>query len=170
MGELPREETAELWERLLWNTGHFSLVPSVRKAMDLPAAPASAGLYRMTWVGLEEWSVLSAGTLHVGASQKIEDPQLIMANLRPPVLLTIGRTTNIRERLRQHFSVNPNHNRVGKRLGSLLSDLDFAEVCTLAARNIVVDWVEIESWVARCLLEAYGKAVFKPILDLDAEH
>ena len=56
------------------------------------------------------------------------------------------------------------------RIGKLLPKPVYSELVELARLNLKVEWVQIDSWVDRCLLEKYGAAIAYPILDLEAEH
>jgi len=131
-------------------------------------APRVPGLYRMTWTGAS-WSQ-ATNSLPVKASKRVADRQLDLHGMQPPILLTIGRSTNIHKRIRQHFGSNPNNNRVLYRLGLLFPALTAAPIRQLAVTDIRVDWVPIADWVQRCLLEKFGVATTTPILDIEAEH
>lgn len=72
--------------------------------LDIKEVPQRAGLYRMTWIGQERWDLLSAGIRQVGASRRVDDPQLQFDELRPPVLLTVGWALQIRKRLSQQYN------------------------------------------------------------------
>lgn len=170
MSTLPNATTSELWAMLSWTLSHFTVSSNKGQPLDIPEASATGGLYRMTWVGREEWPLIAAAKRQVAASAKVDGPQLQLGELTPPVWLTIGRTTGIRKRLRQHFGTNTNNNRMIQRLGNLLPGRNYSELCNLVVRNISVEWVEVPSWIERCLLEHYGLALLRPIFDLDAEH
>jgi hypothetical protein len=66
--------------------------------------------------------------------------------------------------------MNPNNNRALMRLRHLLPNLDLDSLLDLVLRNIRIDWVAIDRWVDRCLLEKAGVVNEIPIFDLDAEH
>jgi hypothetical protein len=106
----------------------------------------------------------------VMASRKIADPFLNIEQLQPPVLLTIGRTTDIYGRIREHLGTNEKSNRLFMRLKRMLSHLTDAEIRQAAMRRLLVEWVAISSWSHRCLLERYGSVVYMPLFDIDAEH
>ena len=126
------------------------------------------GLYRMTWPHKNEWP--QSARIRVEASPKILDPWLDLGDLRFPALLTIGRATNIRARLRQHFGTNHNNNRLTRKLMQLFKNTTHEELCATVVRNVEITWAVVPSWVDRALLENYGCAVFRPVLDLGAEH
>jgi hypothetical protein len=122
----------------------------------------------MRWTG-PGWLILQKFR-RVKASKRIHDPSLDFSDLLPPVVLTIGRSCNLFDRLRQHFSDNPNNNRVWKRLVEIAPSLPHDQLRELIIQDLVVDWVVISGWVERCVLERYGCAVHRPIFDIDAEH
>jgi hypothetical protein len=124
----------------------------------------------MYWTDEDSWKTVRK-SFSVKSTLKVEDRELEFKNLSPPVLLTIGKTTNLYERVRQHFGTNPNNNRIIRRLGHLLVPKPvYDDLIELVTRSLQFDWVEVASWVDRCLLEKYGCSIDRPILDLQAEH
>lgn len=163
----PRE--CPSWQALKWNSSELHRATSGNQPLDIPHAPNLPGLYRMIWHGVDDWNLLPK-QICVKASVNVQTPVLDYSSLTPPVVLTIGRTTKIRNRIRQHFGTNPNNNRVLMRLRLLLPDLDMDTLLDLVLRNIRIDWVAIDKWVDRCLLEKAGVVNEIPIFDLEAEH
>jgi len=123
----------------------------------------------VTWEGVEDWSKLPR-QVSVMASARISDAFISIERIQPPVLLTIGRTTEIHGRIREHLGTNSNNNRLFMRLKRLFSELPDDAVRVVAQRNLLVEWVPVASWSHRCLLERYGSVVCTPLFDLDAEH
>jgi hypothetical protein len=170
MAKLPAQSIASSWGALQWQSGVYVVATnSATKPLIVQAAPREAGLYRMTWTGTADWGKLSKILQVRAAGKKLMG--LDFAHCQPPVLLTIGRTTNIHNRLRQHFSTNPYSNRVLTRLTSLLPGSTSPDTIRELARvNLSVEWVPVACWVDRCLLEHYGLVTGLPLLDIDAEH
>ncbi|HEV3383999.1 MAG TPA: hypothetical protein VG097_04250 [Gemmata sp.] len=168
MARLPYQETTAAWAALQWATGKLVSTNSRTKPLTVIEAPRVPGLYRMTWTGLDDWANIER-TLVVKASVKVDDPKLDFSDRTPPVLLTIGRTTNIYNRLRQHFSTNRHSNRVLSRLRQL-SALPLEDLLDLIRKNIKTEWVAVPGWIERCLLEKFGVVTEWPVLDLEAEH
>jgi hypothetical protein len=169
MAKLPEKPVAELWSTLTWTSAQLVRTKNKNLPLAIKEAPKQAGLYRMTWKGAEDWTLVLK-TLHVKATLKVADRILEFAERVPPILLTLGKTTDIHGRIAQHFGTNPNNNRVISRLGQLLPKPAYDALLLLILNNIKVEWVVVENWVERCLLEKYGAATFLPILDLEAEH
>ena len=171
MANLPQSQTADLWRVLEWRQGRLAETRSNANPVEVANAPASSGLYQMTWDGdgAQDWAMLNK-TRPVSASVRVPDRQLDFSDRERPVLLTLGRTTNIYKRIRQHFGNNRHNSRVLSRLGQILPGLSGDEIRLLAIRNLRIEWVVVASWVERCLLEKYGAAIGRPILDIDAEH
>jgi hypothetical protein len=122
----------------------------------------------MVWRG-ERWTEL-AQSRHVKASSQVTNPVLSLEGVTPPVDLTIGRSCNVYRRLRQHFGTNANNNRVWARLRELATGITEEQLRKLVVEEVEVEWVEVASWVKRCILERYGCSIHRPVLDLDAEH
>lgn len=169
MAKLPTTPVATTWATLKWQRDVYERTNSITKPLAVRAAPAEAGLYRMTWTGITDWELL-AKVLPVKASLQVPDRVIDFADRTPPVLLTIGRTTNIYNRLRQHFSTNRHSNRVLARFGLILPSLTQDDIRELARINLSVEWVPVACWAERCILEQYGLAIGLPLFDLDAEH
>jgi hypothetical protein len=145
------------WNDLRWESAPLERAASTSQPLDIPQSPKTAGVYKMTWHDIDCWKQLPK-QITVKASVRVQTPVLDISSLDPPVVLTIGRTTSIRSRIRQHFGTNRNNNRALMRIRQLIPDLDIAE------------WVRIDKWVDRCLLEKSGVCITLPIFDLDAEH
>ena len=169
MATLPTQPVAAAWAGLQWQSGVYERTASITKPLAVRAAPVVAGLYRMTWTGAADWSRLEK-VLPVKASLKVPDRVLDFSDRTPPVLLTIGRTTNIHNRLRQHFGTNRHSNRVLARFGLILPSLAQDDIRELARTNLSVEWVSVACWAERCVLEQYGLAIGVPLFDIDAEH
>jgi hypothetical protein len=169
MAKLPQKPVSELWSTLTWSSALLARTKISNQPLVIKEAPKNAGLYRMTWEGADDWALVLK-SLHVKATLKVPDRILEFENRVPPVLLTIGKTTNIHSRIAQHFGTNTNNNRVIKRLGQLLPQPAYDGLIVLIQNNIKVEWAIVENWVERCLMEKYGAAMFLPILDLEAEH
>ncbi len=170
MTNLPTVDVATLWNSLEWVRGGLQRTRSVTCPLCVTEAPKAAGLYRVAWILDEGWERLSK-VFHARATKRIVDPSVGFAALQPPIVLSIGRTTNIFSRIRQHFGNNRNSNRILSRLRQISpSEWTDEDVRGAAAKSLQVEWAVVPNWVERCLLESYGKAIQSPILDLDAEH
>lgn len=169
MHNLKELDIAAMWFGLEWTSCRLVMKDRNGEPLEAERAPKKPGLYRITWDGLNDWSALPA-QITVKASRKIADPHLDIRQLQPPVLLTIGRTTDVYGRIRQHLGRNENSNRVFMRLKRMLSLLNDEEIRQMAMRNLLVEWVAVASWSHRCLLERYGSVVCTPLFDIDAEH
>jgi hypothetical protein len=167
---LPSSEgIAKAWSDLRWTSGRLVRTRSKTQPLAVAEAPHYAGLYRMTWLGVDSWRKVTT-TLRVKASNKIGDPYICLSDLTPPIVLTIGRATDVRKRIRQHFGCNHRNNRMLTRLRQILPDLSSDETLSRAREDLVVEWVLVPCWRLRSLLEKYGAAVAAPVFDLDAEH
>jgi hypothetical protein len=169
MTVIPAIDTPRLWSELAWHTDQLVKTNSEREPLCAKDAPAAAGLCRAKWTGA--WLDF-ASTFRAQASRKITDTTIDIAGLLPPVCLSIGRSTDIRRRIRQHFGTNANNNRKLRRLreiapASWACDDDIRKA---AIENVRVEWAKVSSWIERSLLESYGKALERPVFDLDAEH
>lgn len=167
--QFPDKATSEMWGELQWSTG--PLEPTTRRNEPLHVAnmPGEPGIYRMIWNDAQSWETVRK-TIPVKATLRIADRELEFDQLRPPALLTIGKTTNLAKRVCQHFGTNQNNNRVISRLASVLPKPPYNELIDIARSSITVEWVVIPDWIDRCLLERYGCATARPILDMEAEH
>lgn len=166
------ESIAAEWHSLVWATGELVLTKSLTRPLRIKSMPATAGLYRMTWRNSETWA-MAGRSLSVNASRKIPDPILDLSGLKTPFIFTIGRTTNLSERIQQHFGTNQCNNRVISRVRQLYPHLpgsDLSRLIQICLVSITIEWVENPSWLSRCLLEKYGTAIMRPIFDMDAEH
>ena len=157
------------WAKLEWTVSQLLRTESSNQPLDIPDAPNAAGLYKMTWHGTEGWRTVRK-EITVKATVRVQTPILDYSSLRPPLVLTVGRTTAIRKRIRQHFGTNPHNNRALVRFRQLLPDLQLDDLLGILIRNVRVEWVRIDSWVDRCILEKAGVVSELPIFDLDAEH
>lgn len=169
MHELKKLEIAAMWAALEWISDRLVFKDRKGEPLEAEHAPKKPGLYRITWDGVDDWKGVPA-SITVMASRKITDPLLNIQQLDPPVVLTIGRTTDIYARIRQHFGINEKSNRLFMRLKRMLPLLTDGEIRQAAKRNLMVEWVAIPSWSHRCLLERYGSVVCTPLFDIDAEH
>lgn len=167
MARLPDRDTMMLWSELCWHRDRLVETGSKTGPVCAEHAPSKAGLYRVTWTG--NWPSLPE-TYRAQATRRISDPTVALTDLRPPVRLSIGRTTDIRKRIRQHFGSNENNNRMLQRLRQICPSKCDEEIRKIAIENLSIEWVELPDWIERCLLESYGKANERPIFDLDAEH
>jgi hypothetical protein len=161
-------DISKTWHALTWQQDNLMATQSQIQPLCAQNAPTKPGLYRFTWIG--GWHELAL--IHkVRATKRIENPTVDLSGLTPPVCLSVGRTTNLRKRIRQHFGNNKNSNRLFQRLRQIVpliwTDKD---ILASAVENLKVEWVEVPNWIERCLLESYGKAIECPIFDLDAEH
>ena len=169
MHELKKLDIATMWKGLEWASGRLVLKRRKGEPLEAEHAPTKPGLYRMTWDGVDDWKGLAAH-ITVLASRKIADPRLNIQQLQPPVLLTIGRTTDIYGRIREHLGTNENNNRFFMRLKRMLPHLTDEGIRQAAVRSLLVEWVAVPNWSHRCLLERYGSVVCTPLFDIDAEH
>jgi hypothetical protein len=157
------------WNDLRWESAPLERAASTSQPLDIPQSPKTAGVYKMTWHDIDCWKQLPK-QITVKASVRVQTPVLDISSLDPPVVLTIGRTTSIRSRIRQHFGTNRNNNRALMRIRQLIPDLDIAALLDIVCKNVKIEWVRIDNWVDRCLLEKSGVCITLPIFDLDAEH
>jgi hypothetical protein len=169
MEALPARETAGLREALVWQTGRLEATNARGEPLCVRNAHRGPGLYRMTWREAETWARAQKERL-ARATPQIEDPRLNLEALLVPVTLTIGRSTNIYYRIRQHFGTNRNNNRVLLRLQELFPASPLDDVRDIARASLKIEWVPVASWVERCVLERYGCATQRAVLDIDAEH
>ncbi len=169
MHEMMKLDVATMWKGLGWTCGRLELKVRRGEPLEVVDAPKKPGLYQVTWDGVDDWKGLPA-QITVMPSQKIADPYINIQQLQPPVLLTIGRTTNIYGRIRQHLGTNENSNRLFMRLKRMLSHLSDDELRQAAMRSLRVEWVKVPSWKHRCLLDRYGSVIRTPLFDIDAEH
>ena len=170
MPALPSTSITELWSNLNWT----NIAPREEPGLQFPFTkiniPAVPGLYRLTWHNTDEWPQ-TIKSIRVKATPLIVDPVLTFADSQPPVVLSIGRTTNLKNRLSQHFSKNKNSNRFLKRMRQILPDeMDDDAIRELSRQSINLEITSIDCWVQRCQLERYGTVVHHPIFDFDAEH
>lgn len=167
---LPHPETSTLWQNLEWRT----VVPTIRDQKTSPVifedAPKAAGLYRVTVHCSDFWSAQKADSVAVSATKSIEDPSLIPGRWDPPVVLTIGKTTQLHQRLAQHLGNNKHNNRLLRRLRHLFPRLDDSAIRNACARHMTFEIVEEPDWRERFLLELYGTAKQQSLLDFTAEH
>jgi hypothetical protein len=143
------------WDDLQWSSSPFVRAASINRPLDIPQSPNAPGLYMMTWLGVDGWRLLPKH-ITVKATVKVQTPILDFSSLNPPLVLTIGRTTAIRKRIRQHFGTNQNNNRALMRFRQLLPDLEISELLEIICNNVRIDWVCVDNWVHRCLLEKAG--------------
>jgi len=169
MPYLPLDPTPALWHALQWQVGALVRTQRAQEPLEVEGAPRAAGIYKITWLNADTWGAV----LHsrpVAAAAAIEDPVLHFDGLLPPVLLSVGRATNLYARLRQHFGNNPNNNRLLARLASVLPNATRDELRTAALESLEVSWALVPDWVQRHLLECYACGVLRPLLDVEAEH
>jgi len=169
MKELKKLDIPGTWKGLEWSSGRLVLKDRKCEPLEAERAPKEPGLYGITWDGVDDWKSLPPH-ITVKASRKIADPILSIQQLQPPVLLTIGRTTDLYGRIREHLGTNTNNNRLFMRLKLILPHLSDEEVRQAAMRSLLVEWVVVPNWRLRCLLERYGSVVCTPLFDIDAEH
>lgn len=174
MVHLPSRSTRILWNALSWSKGSYTETRS--KIHPLAAtdgtgdrAPNVPGLYRVTWVGGKDWGLVEKHRAAKG-SKKIADLEFCFSRSVLPCALTVGRTTDIAGRLKQHMGSNTHNNRLFQRLCEVLPDHAHDKIRALVVANVKVEWVEIDSWIERSLLESYAKATQRPLFDIDAEH
>ena len=157
------------WSQLQWTESQLVRANSRNQPFDVVDAPQESGLYRMTWTHVANWG-LANKEIAVKASVRVQNAGLDFNSMTPPIVMTIGRTTAIRKRVRQHFGSNQNNNRALMRFSLLRPDLGLDELLDVLFESVRIDWVRVESWVDRCLLEKAGVVAELPIFDLDAEH
>ena len=91
MAKLPQAPIGDLWSALKWQSGDLVRVANKNQPLTVKESPKAPGLYRITWVGVEGWAnVLKF--IEVKSTLKVADRLLEFENLKPPVLLTIGKT------------------------------------------------------------------------------
>ena len=161
-------DTPGLWAALKWSSGHLSRTNRLIQPLEVTESPRAPGIYRFTWDGAE-WHVLQK-TFTVRSSRKVVDPTVDFSDMMPPVVLTIGRATDMHARIRQHFGTNLNNNRVIKRLSGIMPGKSADEIRDIAIQNLVVEWVIERDWRKRWVLERYGCGIEAPLLDFEAEH
>lgn len=169
MPRIPTDTTSHAWSQLLWTRGGLSRTRSRHRPLEAAEAPKAPGIYQMWWEDAETWEQLPK-KLTVRASPRIGDPVLTFSGLQMPIALTIGRSVNIYERIRQHLGSNRNNNRVLRRMLLLEPRLDEEELRELMLRSVFVEWTVVGSWPDRCRLERFGAATIMPLLDFEAEH
>lgn len=90
-------------------------------------------------------------------------------------ILSVGKTKNFAERMQDHFSKSKtNSNRLLTRLKNI-SEFERAEGLSWLSEMILdgqikIEYILIENWWQRDLLESYGKAIHRCLFDLEIEH
>jgi len=170
MANLPNVSVKVLWDQLSWGQTELCKTQSRNSPLEGEDLPRAAGLYKISWVDDSTWNQVEK-SFHVQGAKCIEDVTIHFSERLTPCVLTIGKTTNLHERIRQHFGTNKNNNRMLKRLHLVmpgLTDEDIREICLKSLR---VDYAEVSDWIERSLLESYGESSEVSIFDLvDAEH
>jgi len=166
---MPVNPTPALWDALQWQNDALVLTARIQEPLEAPTAPRRAGIYKITWTNAESWAAIQHNR-PVAAAAAIEDPVLHFDDLEPPVLLSVGKATNLYLRLRQNFGNNPNNNRILRRLAAVLPNADNDELRELAVASLHVSWTIVPDWIQRHLLECYACGVLRPIFDVEAEH
>lgn len=138
MHTLTTFDVAAEWVGLEWTAERLVLKSRKSEPLEAENAPESPGLYRVTWDSVADWASLPEH-VDVTASRTIADPRLSIPGLQPPVLLTIGRTTNLRKRIRQYFGGNDNSNRLFMRMARLLVHLPADEIRRVAMRSLLIE-------------------------------
>ena len=169
MPYLPVNPTPELWGALQWQDEDLVLTARIQEPLEAPTAPRAAGIYKITWTNAETWAAIQHNR-PVGAAAAIEDPVLYFDDLHPPVILSVGKATNLYTRLRQDFGNSPNNNRLLRRLATVLLNADNNELRAVAVASLQVAWTIVPDWVQRHLLECYACGQLRPIFDVEAEH
>jgi hypothetical protein len=165
-GRLPFPPACELWENLSWRTVELSVRDRITSPVVFPLAPAEAGIYRVTLVDDSFWSSRVNEKISVRATRRVLDPELATSGWKAPVVLSIGKTTNLSKRLAQHLGNNPNNNRLLRRLRQLAPGFDRETDLALLRFEVAL----VPDWRKRFLLEAYGTALHQSLLDFTAEH
>lgn len=168
MEALPQHQTATLWKTLAWQSARLEPTNSRQEPLCVPGAHRGPGIYRMTWCEESTWADAQKQRL-VNATAAIADPRLDLDSLSVPVILTIGRSTNVYVRIRQHFGANRNNNRIFTRIQELFPVLAPEETREIAQASIGIEWAPVASWAERSLLERFGCATERPVFDIDAE-
>ncbi|HEV8716596.1 MAG TPA: GIY-YIG nuclease family protein [Candidatus Binatia bacterium] len=167
--KLPFEPAHELWNNLIWSTVQSAKAKGSNYPLEFMGAPNAAGLYRVSLIN-EDWWAQRTALIPVKASGRITDPHLNADLWQFPVLLTIGKTTNLKVRLRQHFGINDNNNRLLKRLLTLFPKLTAGEIRQRSLVGLHVEVVVCPDWRHRFLAEHYGAALCQPLFDFEVEH
>ncbi|GIW80396.1 MAG: hypothetical protein KatS3mg105_2203 [Gemmatales bacterium] len=162
-------DTCNEWAKLRWTT----VAARENAGCNLPfkrvEIPKEPGLYRLTWHNKETWKQVKK-EIEAKATKSIKNNRVAFEVLEPPVVLSIGKTTKLRNRLAQHFGNNKNNNRILARLRQILPGKSDDEIRELGRTSITLEVVVVKCWVLRCQLERFGAAIQHPILDFDAEH
>lgn len=147
----------EEWEKLNWVS-----LPKNDKNFVWGSLENKAGLYR---VKLQEKHELK-GCFCVG------EQNISISKLEKDAILSIGKTKNLKRRLsKDHFSGNCHGNRLGRHLAKIFSDkecLSLKDVFDLD--KITIEYVVVDCWWKRDLLESYGKIHHRSLFDLGIEH
>ncbi len=157
------------WDELKWGSGRLVSVSRKVEPLEVPGIHPIPGLYRITWVGIEDWPLFPK-MIRVEASPDIFDPVLKLEGVMPPALLTLGRAKDVYARIRQHFGTNENNNRLLKAMRKLFPDRHDDELRNLAQRNLLIEWAYVGDWLDRCRFEHYGCAMGVPLCDGYAEY
>ncbi len=168
--KLPYAPAHKLWNNLKWRVVSPQMTEGRIKPLAFPEAPTTAGLYRVTLIDQDWWKDRSGKILSVKATRRIDDAHLDSGLWRVPVLLTIGKTADLRTRLRQHFGSNDKNNRLLTRLRSLFSDLADDSIRRKSLEGLCIEIAECPDWRRRFLAEHYGSAACQPLFDFEAEH
>lgn len=150
-------DVAQNWKALKWEKVK-------RKNSKTVLPPDKPGVYRLI---LRKGKNIHFDTLVCGKS----DAGLYCQNsvLENDLVLSIGKTKKLRSRLGQHFSNNKKSNRLKKRCEQFFG-LQDVSLDNLAENNMYLEYVVIDDWWKRDLLESYGKAFFRCLFDLEIEH
>lgn len=128
-------------------------------------------------------------SLHLGAVYRVtlccqKDFEITVCNSKYEVtgtipentILSVGKTKNFAERMQDHFSKSKtNSNRLLTRLKNIkgfegAEGLSWLSKMILDHRQIKIEYIQIENWWQRDLLESYGKAIHSCLFDLEIEH
>lgn len=169
---VPFAHIDQMWNALQWNDAVPVLADFRQFPVRFPSAPQLPGLYRVSILTPEFWDENALQRVEVDAAQQILDAH--DAYLQPhawkaPFVLTVGCSTNLRDRLQQHLGANFRNNRLLKGIRCLFPKLDDAVIRQACIDHMRFEVSEEADWRIRFLLERYGAAIEQPILDFKAE-
>lgn len=165
----PTTPTQELWHALEWHKIRIQAHTAKNRPIIAINCPKVAGLYSVSLTDGNWWQE-AHNEIVIKASKTILDNVIEKRYWNIPVLLTIGRTTNLSKRIEQHFGRNSNNNRLLKRLQLLFRTYSDSQIRKKAITGLEIRVTTVQNWTERFLLEKYGCAVERPIIDFEAEH
>ena len=99
--------------------------------------------------------------------------QNIVGTIPENTIISVGKTKDFAERMKVHFTPSSkNSNRLLTRLKNIFKEADGLKWLSkmISAEEIKIEYIKIDDWWKRDLLESYGKAIHSCLFDLEIEH